>query len=370
MEAFNLRDQRKYRAITQQMSITYFKLQDNKTDFHVGVIGSRKIPYILYFCQSTMSITCTCPDYLKREYKPLCKHMLFIISLSNQRNIFNNLMSHDELKNATKLSAIRQSIMDIIDKKKLNSELEESNTVSIERDDYCSICMCDLEEHIEKCSVCEHVMHISCINSWWNLSNSWNYIKNRCPYCKDPKGLSHLRHNDEDPWRNFDFSIDVLQPVEEADQPVQDAPLLQLQPVEEADQPVQDAPLLQLQPVEEVDQPVQDAPLLQLQPVEEVDQPVQDAPLLQLQPVEEVDQPVQDEPLLQLQPVEEVDQPVQDSPLRFQNLINVLINAASIIERVRNMNINNPRLQYLNSYLESIEQENNEIQNAFEAQED
>jgi hypothetical protein len=225
-------------------------------------------------------------------------------------------MSHDELKDATKLSAIRQSIMVIIDQKKLSSVLEESNTVSIERDDYCSICMCDLEGQIEKCSVCEHVMHISCINTWWDLSNSWNYIKNRCPYCKDPKGLSHLRHNDEDPWRNFDFSIDVLQPVEEADQPVQDEPLLQLQPVEEADHPVQDAPLLQPQPVEEVDQLV------------------------------------------------------QDSPLRFQNLINVLINAASIIERVRNMNINNPRLQYLNSYLESIEQENNEIQNAFEAQQD
>ena len=337
MEAFNLRDHRKYRAITQQMSITYFKLEDNNIDFHVGVIGSRKIPYILYFCQSTMSITCTCPDYLKREYKPLCKHMLFIISLSNQRNIFNNLMSHDELKDSTKLSAIRQSIMAIIDQKKLNSELEESNIVSIERDDYCSICMCDLEGQIEKCSVCEHVMHISCINTWWDLSNSWNYIKNKCPYCKDPKGLSHLKHNDEDPWRNFDFSIDVLQPVE-------------------------DAPLLQLQPVEEADQPIQDAPLLQPQLVEEVDHPVQDAPLLQLQPVEEVDHPVQDAPLLQLQPVEEADHPVQDAPLRFQNLINVLINAASIIERVRNMNINNPQLQYLNSYLESIEQENNEAQ--------
>ena len=213
MQAYRSRD-RKYRATTQHMSITYFKLQDNQTDFRVGVIGARKIPYILDFCQSTMDITCTCPDYQNREHKPLCKHMLFIVNLSNQRNMFNNLTRHDELKDVAKLTDIRQSIMAIIDQKKLSAELGESNTISIERDDFCSFCLCDFDgEHIEKCSVCSHVMHIQCIISWWNLSSRWNSIKGKCPYCKDPRGLSHIRQNDEDPWHNFDFSNGSEAPV-------------------------------------------------------------------------------------------------------------------------------------------------------------
>lgn len=214
MQAYRFRDHRKYKATTQPMSITYFKLQSNGTDFRVGVIGARKIPYILDFCQSTMNITCTCPDYEKREHKPLCKHMLFIVNLSNQRNMFNNLTRHDELKDAAKLTQIRESIMTIIDQKKINAELQESNTVSIERDDFCSICMCDFDEgKIEKCSVCAHVMHIPCIISWWDLSNRWNSLKGKCPYCKDPRGFSHIKQVDEDPWRNFDFSNGSEAPV-------------------------------------------------------------------------------------------------------------------------------------------------------------
>ena len=126
MQAISYRD-RKYRATTQQMNITYFKLQDNQTDFRVGVIGSRKIPYILDFSVSTLNVTCTCPDFQKRESKPICKHMLFIISLSNQKSMFNNLTSHIELKNETIISLIRTSLMAIIDQKKLSSDLSESN---------------------------------------------------------------------------------------------------------------------------------------------------------------------------------------------------------------------------------------------------
>jgi hypothetical protein len=214
MQNYYVYGNRKYRAQTQQMEITYFKLQENKIDFRVGVIGWRKIPYILDFSQSTMNITCTCPDYEKRQHKPICKHMLFIISLSNQRDIFNNLTDYEQLKDATKLSAIRQSMMAIIDQKKINAELGESNTVSIERDDYCSICMCDLDEGlIEKCSVCAHVMHIQCITNWWVLSTRWNNIKGKCPYCKDQRGLSHIRHNEQDPWKLFDFSNGSEAPV-------------------------------------------------------------------------------------------------------------------------------------------------------------
>ena len=277
MQAFSYRD-RKYRATTQIMSITYFKLQDNQTDFRIGVIGARKIPYILDFSQSTMNITCTCPDYEKREYKPLCKHMLFIVKLSNQRNMFNNLTCHDELKDAAKLTQIRESIMAVIDQKKLSAELEESNTVSIERDDFCSICMCDLEDQIEKCSVCAHVMHIQCITSWWDLSSRLNSIKGKCPYCKDPRGFSHIRQDSEDPWHNFDFSNGSEAPVA--------------------------------------------AP---------VEVPVAAPSEIERQ-------------------------------LRAQNYV------SNMIERLRNVNMNEPNLQSLFSRLNLFQQQHNDIQNAFQAQ--
>jgi hypothetical protein len=302
MQAFSYRD-RKYRATTQLMSITYFKLQDNQIDFRVGVIGARKIPYILDFCQSTMNITCTCPDYEKRQHKPICKHMLFILNLSNQRNMFNNLTRHDELKDAAKLTQIRESIMAVIDQKKLSAELGESNTVSIERDDFCSICMCDFnEEQIEKCSVCSHVMHIQCITSWWNLSSRWNSIKGKCPYCKDPRGFYHIRQNSEDPWHNFDFSNGSS---EAANQPVPEP----LPPAEEA-----------------------------------ADQQVPEA----------ADQPI-------------FDSVIGNPPFQFE-MVNQLRETLSFIIEFRNLNMNNPHIQNLESRLESLQQENAAIQNAFQAQ--
>ena len=290
MQAYRSRD-RKYRATTQHMSITYFKLQDNQTDFRVGVIGARKIPYILDFCQSTMDITCTCPDYQNREHKPLCKHMLFIVNLSNQRNMFNNLTRHDELKDVAKLTDIRQSIMAIIDQKKLSAELGESNTISIERDDFCSICLCDFDgEHIEKCSVCSHVMHIQCIISWWNLSSRWNSIKGKCPYCKDSRGFSHIRKDSEDPWHNFDFSNGS----EAADQQVPEL----LLPA--ANQPIFDV--------------------------------------------------------------------VIGNPPSQSEMIDQLRQTLAFINRFGNLHVNDPHIQNLNSRLESLQQEHDAIQNAFQAQ--
>ena len=297
MQAFSYRD-RKYRATTQPMSITYFKLQSNDTDFRIGVIGARKIPYILDFCPSTMNITCTCPDYEKREHKPICKHMLFIVSLSNQRNMFNNLTRHDELKDVAKLTQIRESIMAIIDQKKLSTELQESNTVSIERDDFCSICMYDLNEgQIEKCTVCAHVMHIQCIISWWDLSSRWNSLNGKCPYCKDPRGFAHIRQVDEDPWKNFDFS-NGSEAVQQQQVPEQ-------------------------------------------------------LPLAEEAVVQEVPE--------QLPPVEEVDQSIVQSRMINQTL-------AFILDRFRNFNVNDPHIQNLGSRLESLQQEHDAIQNAFQAQ--
>jgi hypothetical protein len=326
MQAYRYRD-RKYRATTQLMSITYFKLQDNQIDFRVGVIGARKIPYILDFCQSTMNITCTCPDYEKREHKPLCKHMLFIVNLSNQRNMFNNLTRHDELKDAAKLTQIRESIMAIIDQKKLSAELGESNTVSIERDDFCSICMCDLEDQIEKCTICSHVMHIQCITSWWDLSSRWNSIKGKCPYCKDPRGLSHIAQNSEDPWHNFDFSNGS----EAADQQV---PELLLPALEAGDQPISDALSPALEASSAADQQVQE--LLLPAASSAADQPIFDVV-------------------------------IGNPPIQI-GIINQLRQTLAFIDSFRNLNVNNPHIQNLESHLESLQQDHDAIQNAFQAQ--
>jgi hypothetical protein len=315
MQVYGFRD-RKYRATTQPMSITYFKLQSNNTDFRIGVIGSRKIPYILDFCQSTMNITCTCPDYEKREHKPICKHMLFIVSLSNQRNMFNNLTQHNDLKDAAKLTQIRESIMAIIDQKKINSELQESNTVSIERDDFCSICMCDLDEgQIEKCTVCAHVMHIPCIISWWDLSNRWNSIKGKCPYCKDSRGFAHIKQVDEDPWKTFDFSNGSSA---SADQQVPE----RLLPEEEAAE----------------------------------------------QPVPELLLPAANQPIFDVVIGNPPFGVVIGNPPSQSEMIDQLRQTLAFINRFGNLHVNDPHIQNLNSRLELFRQENDAIQNAFQAQ--
>jgi hypothetical protein len=252
--------------------------------------------------------------------------MLFILNLSNQRNMFNNLTRHDELKDAAKLTQIRESIMAVIDQKKLSAELGESNTISIERDDFCSICMCDFnEEQIEKCSVCSHVMHIQCITSWWNLSSRWNSIKGKCPYCKDPRGFYHIRQNSEDPWHNFDFSNISSEAANQPDpEPLPAAE-------EAADQPISDA----LFPA-----------------LEAADQQVQE--LLLPAASEASDQPI-------------FDSVIGNPPFQFE-MVNQLRDTLSFIIEFRNLNVNNPHIQNLESRLESLQQENAAIQNAFQAQ--
>jgi hypothetical protein len=217
--------------------------------------------------------------------------------------MFNNLTCLDDIKDVAKLTQIRKSIMAIIDERKLSAELQESNTVSIERDDFCSICMCDLDEgKIEKCSVCAHVMHIPCIISWWDLSTRWNSIKGKCPYCKDSRGFAHIKQVDEDPWKTFDFSNGS----EAADQQVPE-PLLP--PAEEA-----------------ADQQVPEA----------ADPPIFDG--------------------------------VIGNPPFQIGIVNQLRQTLSFIDRFRNLNVNDQHIQNLDSRLESLQQEHDAIQNAFQAQ--
>ena len=336
MQPFIRYRDRKHKATTQQMSITYFKLQDNSKDFRVGVIGSRKIPYILDFSVSKLDVTCTCPDFQNRESKPICKHMLFIISLSNQTSMFNNLTSHIELKNETKISLIRTSLMAVIDKKKLSSELDESNTVSIERDDFCSICMCDLDNKIEKCSVCSHVMHIQCVTGWWDLSSRWNLNKGKCPYCKDPKGFSHIKFMDEDPWKNFDFSLEV---------PAPEVPALQV-PAPEAQALEVPAPEV---PAFEV--PAPEVPALEVPAPEALDDQILDA--------------FRDQLILENQ--NEVSNTENHSWINATIFRQIQI-LLEHISRMRNLNITNPEIQNLESNLQALNAEHNIIQNAFQSE--
>lgn len=196
-------ESRKTRAKEQNMKITYYN-EVNETDFQVGVLGSRKMPYILNFSNSEVS--CNCPDYTIKQHKPICKHIYLIIHLSRTTSIFNNISELTDLHDASKISEIKQNLLSVIDKKKLEANNGETNTISIERDEYCSICMGDLDNKIEKCSQCEHVIHYNCLTGWWNMSSSWNSNKGKCPYCRDNKGFAHLENVNEDPWDSFDFN--------------------------------------------------------------------------------------------------------------------------------------------------------------------
>lgn len=191
---------RKERAQHQNLKITYYN-ETNETEYQVGVLGSKKTPYILNFSNSEVS--CNCPDFTIRQHKHICKHIFFIIRLSKTNEIFNQIKSLTELQDDAKIRTIRSNLLGVIDKKKMDNN-DEENTISIERDDYCAICMGDLDARIEKCSKCEHVMHYSCLNGWWNMS-TWNSNKGKCPYCRDNRGFTHVDNVMEDPWDSFNF---------------------------------------------------------------------------------------------------------------------------------------------------------------------
>ncbi len=248
------------------------------------------------------------PIFWISAHRQWTSHVLVpIIKIENT----SHLTCLDELKDVAKMAQIRESIMAIIDQKKLSVELGESNTVSIERDDFCSICLCDLDTQIEKCSVCAHVMHIKCITSWWDLSARWNSLNGKCPYCKDPRGFSHIKQIDEDPWKNFDFSNG-------------------------SEAVAQQVPEL--------------LPLAAEAVAQQVPEPL-------LPAAEAVAQQV---PELLLPPAEEVDQSIVQSGM--------IDHILSFIMEIRNLNVNDPVIQNLESRLESLQQQHDAIQNAFQAQ--
>jgi len=192
---------RKERATTQNMKITYYE-EESESNFKVGILGSRKVPYILHFHPA--NISCNCPDFERRGL--ICKHIYFVIHLARNYMIFNAVQELRDLKTEEKIKTIRNNLVDMIDKKKLENNNSESNTISIERDDCCPICCSDLEGRIEKCGQCHHCFHYLCLDSWWTLGSRYETIRGKCPYCRQENGLSHVDGVVEtDPWAAFSF---------------------------------------------------------------------------------------------------------------------------------------------------------------------
>ena len=176
----------------------------NDGSFIVSIKGVRGIPYQVFF--SEQEITCSCPDYQKHTVKPICKHMFKCISLSENDDIFNNIMLLSELRNPQYLGRILDNIMRIIDIKKMERYGNPQNQISIERDDCCSICYGDFDTDITKCSNCKHVFHQNCVLLSWN-SAIYN-ARGKCPMCRELNSFPELGGNqNNDPWAMYDFTF-------------------------------------------------------------------------------------------------------------------------------------------------------------------
>lgn len=184
---------RKQRSKTQSLKITYF-LELNEPNFQVNVLGSTKKPYQLYFF--TDGVECTCMDFKLRHR--ICKHLFFIIGKVSQSNqIYENIKTLDDFTPAI-LKEIKDNLNKRIDAQKQEQYNSNDNQISIERDDYCAICMEDFEQQQNlKCETCEHVFHQLCLQSWWNV----NYQNaNHCAMCRSK---SFVQPEDNNPWTEF-----------------------------------------------------------------------------------------------------------------------------------------------------------------------
>ena len=193
---------RKHKALrVSPMKIINFTKNDDGS-FIVSIKGVRGIPYQVFF--SEQEITCSCPDYQKRSVKPICKHMFKCICLSENDDIFNNVMLLSDLMNPQYLDRILENIMRIIDIKKMARYGNLQNQISIERDEYCSICYGDFDTDIAECLECKHVFHQTCIRLSWN---SASYLsRGKCPMCRAPNSFPQFGgFNNNDPWEIYNF---------------------------------------------------------------------------------------------------------------------------------------------------------------------
>ena len=192
----------KVRAISQNLKITFFR--DYAEKFEVGIIGNRSIPYELNF--EPENVKCSCPDYQFK--KRICKHLYFIIHLSESLTMFVYTNDLSQLQTLENINILRLNLKNMIEQKKLVNT--NSQEIQIERDDCCPICTMDFLTQIEKCSRCSHVFHQECLSLWWRNAS---VPKGKCPYCRDDAGLRHMFEDETNPWANFRFNelSEVLQ---------------------------------------------------------------------------------------------------------------------------------------------------------------
>lgn len=207
---------RKHKALKLSLMKIIFFLKNDDGSFIVYLKGERYMIYMVSF--SERAITCSCPDYQKHSVKPICKHMFKCISLSENDDIFNNVMLLSELMVPQYLGPILNNIIRIVDIKKMERYGNPQNQISIERDDCCSICYGDFDTDIAKCSNCKHVFHQNCVRLSWN-SAMYN-AKGKCPMCRELNSFPELGGNqNNDPWAMYDFTFHSQLPEPE---PVQE----------------------------------------------------------------------------------------------------------------------------------------------------
>ncbi len=212
---------RKNKALrVSPMKIINFTKNDDGS-FIVSIKGVRGITYQVFF--SEQAITCDCPDYQKRSVKPICKHMFKLLCLSENDDILNNVMLLNELMNSQYLGRILENIMRIIDIKKMERYGNPQNQISIERDEYCSICYGDFDTDIAECSKCRHVFHQTCIRLSW--SSASHLSRGKCPMCRAPNSFPQFGgFNNNDPWEIYNFPP----PLVLAQEPVPELELLDI----------------------------------------------------------------------------------------------------------------------------------------------
>ena len=189
---------RKERSISEKLKIT--SLNTLPESIQVGVLGSSLKPYTVTFIENHSK--CSCPDFTYRNV--VCKHIYFVINLAKNIDIggIDKLEHIDE-----RIMIIRENLLKVVEEKKNLGG--GCNSVIIDRDECCSICMTEFQGKIGKCTECSHVFHIECLNGWWNLSsNIWTNNQGKCPYCRSDNGFSHI--NSGDAWSLFDFGVDNI----------------------------------------------------------------------------------------------------------------------------------------------------------------
>lgn len=217
---------RKHQATRlSNMKIVDFTQNPHNNSFNVLIKGHRGITYQLFFSES--SITCSCPDYEKHSVKPICKHMFKLICLSENHDIVNNSMLLTDLMKPQHLERILTSTLRIIDIKKMEKYGGPQNQISIERDDYCSICYGDFDADIAECLKCKHVFHQNCIRLSWS---SASYLsRGKCPMCREPNSFPQFGgFNNNDPWEIYNFPPPPVSAPEAVPEAVPEAELVNI----------------------------------------------------------------------------------------------------------------------------------------------